>query len=83
MTYDEIVSELEEIGLKSEFVKEFEQSVSKKLLSMFKETDKINSVGNLIRSLMKQYENESERWLFWQKVLFYFITPKFARVKNF
>lgn len=79
MTYEEILKELEEVNLKEKFTSEFESFIDAKLLSMIKETDKIHSVGSLIRLLMNKWENESKQWLYWQKVLVYFMTPEFAR----
>jgi len=82
MTYKQILKELNEIGLKKEFTSEFENYISPELLKMFKDTDKINSTANLIRLLLKKYEIESKKWLEWQKVLIFFMTPKFARNIN-
>ena len=83
MTYNQVLSDLKKVGLKAKFISEFEKHESQLLIKMFKETDKIHSTGALVRILMKHYENESEIWLYWQKVLFYFMTPQFARIKNF
>ena len=82
MTYNEILNELQEVNLKDKFISEYENYANPKLLVMLKETDQIHSTGRLIRMLLKKWENESEKWLYWQKVLIYFMTPTFARDKN-
>lgn len=82
MTYNEILNELQEVNLKDKFVSEYENFESPTLLIMLKETDKISSTANLIRSLMKKWEIETENWIYWQKVMFYFMTPVFARKEN-
>ena len=82
MTYKEILKELEEVNLKEKFISEFESFISPELLSMLQMADKLNSTGSLIRILIKKWKNESSEWLYWQKVLFYFMTPKFARNEN-
>ncbi len=82
MTYDEILSELDAIGFKEEFVMEFEDYASPALISMIKCTDEIKSTGALIIVLMKKWENESMMWLRWQKILQYFMMPVFVRDKK-
>lgn len=82
MTYEEILKELDEVNLKDKFTSIYETNTSENLLKMVKETDRLGGTGTLIRFLMDFLENESEEWLYWQKVLFYFITPKFARKKT-
>jgi len=82
MTYKEVLKELDEVNLKEKFTSEYEGFISDVLLHKVKETNKIASVGSLIRSLMIFYVNESKEWLFWQKALVYFMTPKFARNKK-
>jgi hypothetical protein len=82
MRYNEILSELQEVNLKEKFISKFEDYVNLELLDMIKKTDKIKSTASLIRTLLKKWENESEEWLYWQKALFYFMTPRFARDKN-
>lgn len=82
-SYDEVLIELDSVGVKSKFIIEFEICQSEEFLKMLKETNKISSPGSLIRSLIKKFEAESINWLFWQKVLIYFMTPDFCRVKNF
>jgi hypothetical protein len=82
MNYDEILKELQEVNLKDKFISEFEDYVNPELLDMIKKNNKIKSTASLIRTLLKKWENESEEWLYWQKVLFYFMTPRFARDKN-
>jgi len=81
MTYKQILKELNEVDLKKEFTSEFESFISAELLSMIKQSDKIHSVGSLIRMLLKKYEIESDIWLRWQKVLFYFMMPNFEKPK--
>lgn len=83
MTYKDCLLELKSIGLKTRFVNEYEKLESPTLLLMFKKTDKIHGTANLIKNLMKLYEEESKSRLFWKNVFFYFITPNFARIKNF
>ena len=82
MRYEEILKELEEVNLKEKFTSVYEGFVSDSFLERLRNTDKIHSTGSLIRSLLIFFENESEEWLYWQKVLFYFLTPKFARKEN-
>lgn len=82
MTYNEILIELQEVNLKDRFVSEYENFESSSFLKRLKETDKISSTANLIRSLMKKWEIETENWIYWQKVMFYFMTPVFARKEN-
>lgn len=82
MTYLEILIELEQINLKNKFVLEFEKLTSPTLVLLIKANTKIYSSAAMIRSLMKHYEPESEKWLFWQKVLVYLMTPQFARKNN-
>ncbi len=79
MTYNEILNELQEVNLKDKFVEEYEEYAGEKLLILLKESDKIKSTAGMVRSLIKKYENESTAWLYWQKVMFYFMTPVFAR----
>lgn len=79
MTYKEVLKELDEVNLKEKFTSEYEGFISDVLLVKVKETDKIHSAGSLIRSLLIFYINESEEWIYWQKVLVYFMTPKLAR----
>ena len=80
MNYNQIISELADVDLKDKFVLEFESFASPELLVKMSTTDKIKSTASVIRFLMGKWDNESEQWLYWQKVLFYFITPKFARL---
>lgn len=82
MTYEEILKELDEVNLKEKFTSEFESFISEKLLSMFKESNKIHSTGSLLRSLIHYYEYKSEKWQYWVDVLHYFMTPEFARKEN-
>lgn len=82
MTYQEILKELKEVDLKEKFTSSYEGFVSNEFLEKLRNTDKIHSTGSLIRSLMIFYVNESKEWIYWQKVLFYFMTPKFARKQN-
>ncbi len=82
MTYKDILKELKEVGLKEKFTSSYEGFVSKEFLDKLRNTDKIHSTGSLIRSLMMFYINESKEWIYWQKILFYFMTPKFARKEN-
>lgn len=79
MTYEEILKELEEVDLKEKFASSYEGFINKDLLERLKSTDKIYSTGSMIRSLMIFYINESEDWIYWQKILIYFMTPKFTR----
>ena len=83
MRYSEILNELDEVNLKDKFTSIYETNTSETILKMVKETNKLGGTGTLIRFLMDFLENESEEWLYWQKVLFYFITPKFSRRRNF
>jgi len=83
MTYNEILKELNDVDLKERFTSEFEKHIGVSLLKAVKKTDKLKSVGSMVKYLMTKYEQESEEWLFWQKVMFYFMTPSFARIKNF
>ena len=83
MSYSEILNELNSIGLKDRFVSEYESVISEKLLSLVKNSNEIHSAGSMIRGLLSNYKHESETWVFWQKVLIYFMAPDFARVKNF
>jgi len=83
MSYEEILKELDKVNLKDKFILKFEACINTDLLEMIRQTDKINSTGSLIRSLMIFLENESEEWVHWQKVLIYFMTPDFAKIKNF
>ena len=82
MTYQDILKELEEVDLKEKFTSSYEEFVSNEFLEKLNTTDKIHSTGSLIRSLMIFYVNESKDWIYWQKVLFYFMTPVFARKEN-
>lgn len=82
-SYDEVLIELDLVGLKSKFIIEFEIYQSEEFFKLLKATNKISGPGSLIRLLMKTFEVESINWLFWQKVLVYFMTPDFCRVKNF
>jgi len=83
MTYEEILKELEEVNLKEKFTSIYENICSDELLKMIKETNSLNSTATMIRCLLKHFKNESEDWLYWQKVLFYFMTPIFQRNLNF
>ncbi len=82
MKYEEILQELEEVGLNEKFTSDFENNASKGLLKKLKETNKINSTGSLIRHLIHCFEFKSENWEYWQKVLIYFMTPDFVKDKN-
>ena len=82
MRYEEILKELEEVNLKEKFTSVYEGFVSDSFLERLRNTDKIHSTGSLIRSLLIFFENESEDWIYWQKILVYFMTPKFARKEN-
>jgi hypothetical protein len=82
MSYEEILKELEEVNLKDKFTSVYEGFVSDSFLERLRNTDKIHSTGSLIRSLLIFFENESEDWIYWQKILVYFMTPKFARKEN-
>lgn len=79
MKYQEILKELEEVGLKEKFASSYEEFVSDEFLVKLRNTDKIHSTGSIIRSLMIFYVNESEEWIYWQKVLVYFMAPEFTR----
>lgn len=82
MTYEEIISELKSVNLDQEFTDEFESYISLELLDLLKNTDKINSVGSLIRLLLKKWSPETEKWIYWHKILFYFMNPDFAKTKE-
>ena len=82
MSYEEILKELEEVNLKDKFTSVYEGFVSDSFLERLRNTDKIHSTESPIRSLLIFFENESEEWLYWQKVLFYFMTPVFERKEN-
>lgn len=83
MTYEEVLTELQEVDLKEKFASLYEGYTSESLLKMMKGTDRLHSTAGMIRGLMKYMTNESEEWLYWQKVLFYFMTPIFARKRDF
>lgn len=83
MRYQGILKELEEVNLKEKFTCSYERFVSDEFLEKLRSTDKIHSAGSLIRSLMIFYVNESKEWIYWQKILFYFMTPLFQRKINF
>lgn len=82
MTYNQIISELNEIELGSDFDKEMRLLCRDTLLEKLQVSDRIHSTGSLIRHLISYYEYDSEKWLYWQKVLFYFMTPDFMKDKN-
>jgi len=80
MTYTQILTDLEEVGLKQQFQTLFESLVRPTLLEKIKATDKIHGVGSLLRALIDLLGNaETEEREYWIKVLHYFMTPKFAR----
>ena len=83
MKYSEILKELDAVNLKNKFTAVYELNEEKRHLKDVKKTNKLNSTATMISCLMGFLENESEEWIYWQKVLFYFITPKFARKINF
>ena len=79
MTYKECLDELEIIGLKEDFIKEYEPLVDDSFLIKLKEMTTISSAANLIRQLLsklKEYTNEYKKW---HSVFIYLITPEFAR----
>jgi len=82
MTYEEIILELTSVNLDKEFTDEFENYISSELLLLLKNTDKINSTGSLIRLLLKKWKPETEQWIYWHQVLFYFMNPDFAKTKE-
>ena len=79
MSYEEILKELEEVNLKEKFTSDFEKLASNGYLKLVKKSNKINSTGSLLRSLISFYEYKSEKWNYWQQVLIYFMNPIFAR----
>ena len=82
MTYKEILKELSEVNLENEFAYEFEKSITDSLLFKIKNTNKIYSTASLIRALLTKYNVDSEKWIYWQKVLLYFMAPYFVKDKN-
>jgi len=82
MNYEEILKELEAVGLKNKFTDEFESKCNKSLLDKIKSSDKIYSTGSLLRFLIRFYEYKSEKWEFWKNVLHYFMTPDFVKDKK-
>jgi len=82
MTYEECLNELNLVGLKDKFEKDFENTFDQCFLQKLKEFDKINSVGSLIRTAMSEIEVFSEKWEYWKLVLVYYLTPIFERDKN-
>lgn len=82
MTYEECLNELDLIRLKDKFVRDFEDTFDQCFLQKLKEFNKINSVGSLIRTAMKNIEVYSEKWEYWKLVLIYYLTPEFERDKN-
>jgi hypothetical protein len=79
MKYLEILNELRELNLDSLFDKELKQEAKESVYLRVRSTDKIYSTASLIRHLLRYYNYNSEKWLFWQEVLIYFMTPTFAR----
>lgn len=79
MTYKQVLSELDAVGLKNKFTESFENLISNELLFKFKNTNKMHSVGSLIRVFLGKLEIESKEWIYWQKVLIYFMQPLFVR----
>lgn len=82
MTYNQILLELKQIGIDKAFKYEFESYVSKELLVMIKDTDKIKSTASLIKLLLKKFKTDTEEFVYWKKVFIYFMTPVFARNLN-
>lgn len=82
MRYEEILKEFEAVDLKQKFTADFENKCSINLLNKIKKTDKIHSVGSILRLLISFYEYKSEKWEFWKNVLHYFIMPDFVKDKN-
>ena len=76
MTYQDILNQLEKNNHKVEFIEIFEKNVSISLLEKIKNTDKINCTASLIRHLITMLEYESEIYLKWQKILFYYLEPE-------
>lgn len=82
MEYQEILKKLEAVNLKEKFTADFEDKCSENLLNKIKKTDKIHSVGSMIRLLISFYEFKSDEWEFWKNVLHYFMAPDFVKDKN-
>lgn len=82
LRYEEILKQLEAVDLKEKFTADFENKCSENLLSKIKTSDKIHSVGSILRLLISFYEYKSERWEFWKNVLHYFIMPDFVKDKS-
>lgn len=76
MTYQQILNQLEKNNHKEEFVEIFEKNISKSLFEKIKSTDKINCTASLVRYLITMLEYESEIYLKWQKILFYYLKPE-------
>lgn len=79
MTYEDCLNELDKQDLKNEFCLIFENIFSIELLERFKNTDKIHSVGSLIRTSLSYIENNSEIWNRWVLVLQWYMHPEFVR----
>lgn len=75
MKYIECLKELELINLKSNFINDFEKTISKRLLKLFKKTNKINSTASLIKVLINELEYESELYFFWVETFQSIINP--------
>lgn len=82
MTYEECLIELVKQDLKDEFCLTFESLFSIELLQRLKNTDKIHSVGSLIRTSLTYLENYSEIWNKWVLILQWYMHPEFARPKK-
>lgn len=82
MKYSEILKELDAVNLKNKFTAVYELKEEKTHLKDVKKTNKLNSTATMIICLMEFLQNDSKEWVFWQKVLFYFLTPKFAKKKS-
>lgn len=83
MTYEAILNELNEVHLKNQFQSLFEKLIQPELLGKVKTEKRLFSTAAALRYLLSMIEDEtSEEYVFWLKVLHYFMTPKFARTQK-
>lgn len=79
MTYESILKELEEQDLKNEFCLTFEPFLSESFLYRLRNTNKIHSVGSLIRTVLPYVKDKNNVWNRWVLILQWYMHPEFAR----
>lgn len=79
VTFNQAIEELRIEGWDKKFIALCEELIPKTRWERLQKFEKFSDVGSLIRVPFDYLFWEDARFEFWQKVLFFFITPKFAR----